>query len=132
MVKRTRYSPEERDRAVRLVHEHEREDPSQWAATSSIAAKIGCSAQTLSSWSKRHERDAGRRPGLTTDGTCQPYETPGGLRSQSRDHARRDSSKKVGGCGRGEIGIVAVLAADCSNAQRSLAEALVLLEWLIP
>jgi len=67
MVKRIRYSPEVRERAVRMVSEHEREHASQWAAISSIAAKIGCSAQTLSSWIKRRERDAGRRPGLTTE-----------------------------------------------------------------
>jgi transposase len=50
-----------------LVVEHEREHASQWAAITSIASKIGCSAQTLSTWVKRHERDAGRRPGLTTE-----------------------------------------------------------------
>jgi transposase len=67
MDKRGRYSPEVRERAVRLVREHEREYPSQWAAITSIAGKIGCTAETLRLWVRQGERDAGRRPGLTTD-----------------------------------------------------------------
>ncbi len=62
-----RYSPEVRERAVRLVFVHEREHPSQWAAISSIAEKIGCSAETLRNWVRQAERDEGRRPGLTTE-----------------------------------------------------------------
>ena len=50
-----------------MVYEHAKEYPSQWAAISSIASKIGCSAQTLSSWIKRRETDSGQRPGVTTD-----------------------------------------------------------------
>ena len=61
-----KYSPEVRERAVRLVFEHEREYSSQWAAIQSIAAKIGCSGETLRSWVRQAERDAGRRPGPTT------------------------------------------------------------------
>jgi transposase-like protein len=67
MGTRTRYSPEVRERAVRMVREHEREYPSQWAAISSIAAKIGCAGETLRHWVRRAERDGGARPGLTTD-----------------------------------------------------------------
>ena len=67
MSKATRYSPEVRERAVRLLQEHEREHASQWAAMQSIASKIGCTAETLRSWVRQAERDAGRRPGLTTD-----------------------------------------------------------------
>jgi len=67
MVKRTRFSPEVRDRAVRLVYEHASEYPSQWAAITSIATKIGCSAQTLSNWIQRRETDSGQRPGVTSE-----------------------------------------------------------------
>jgi transposase-like protein len=50
-----------------MVFEHRTEHPSQWAAIASIAAKIGCTAQTLSSWVRQAERDQGKRPGSTTD-----------------------------------------------------------------
>jgi transposase len=50
-----------------MVLEHSPEYPSQWAATRSIAEKIGCAAETLRSWVRQAERDQGRRPGLTTD-----------------------------------------------------------------
>jgi len=62
-----RYSPEVRDRAVRLVFEHEKEHDSQWAAIASIAAKIGCTAETLRGWVRQAERDQGRRAGLTSN-----------------------------------------------------------------
>jgi len=67
MKKATTYSPEVRERAVRLVLEHEGEYASQWAAIQSIAEKIGCSAETLRNWVRQAERDSGRRPGLTTE-----------------------------------------------------------------
>ena len=51
---------------MRLVREHQGEHPSQWAAITSIASKIGCAAETLRHWVRRAERDAGERPGLTT------------------------------------------------------------------
>ena len=67
MARTSRFSPEVRERAVRLVLEHLPEYPSQWAAIASIASKIGCAPETLRSWVRRAERDAGKRPGLTTD-----------------------------------------------------------------
>ena len=68
MTKRTPpYSAEVRSRAVRMVLEHQGEHASQWAAIQSIAAKIGCSGETLRHWVRRAERDQGLRAGLTTD-----------------------------------------------------------------
>ena len=66
MNRSTRYSPEIRERAVRMVFEHQAEYDSQWAAMGSIAAKIGCTAETLRKWVRRAERDQGLRDGLTT------------------------------------------------------------------
>jgi transposase len=62
-----RYSPEVRERAVRLVFEHEHEHESQWAAIVSVAAMIGCTPETLRTWVRRAEVDDGRRPGVTSD-----------------------------------------------------------------
>lgn len=61
-----KFSPEVRERAVRLVQEHRSEYPSLWVAVESIAPKIGCSAQTLLTWVKRQEVDSGQREGVTT------------------------------------------------------------------
>ena len=62
-----RFSPEVRERAVRLVHQHQGNHASQWAAISSIAAKIGCTAETLRGWLRQAERDSGQRAGTTSD-----------------------------------------------------------------
>ena len=62
-----RYSPEVRERAVRMVFEHERDYTSQWATIKSIAQKIGCTPETLRKWVRQAERDQGQRAGLTTD-----------------------------------------------------------------
>ena len=66
MNKSTRYSPEVRERAVRLVFEHQGEHASQWAALSSIASKIGCTPETLRKWVRRAECDQGLRGGMTS------------------------------------------------------------------
>src|SRR5438309_6421161 len=67
MTRPSRFSPEVRDRAVRMVLEHANEHESQWAAICSIAEKIGCSAETLRNWVRQAERDQGSRPGLTSE-----------------------------------------------------------------
>jgi transposase-like protein len=69
MSKKTtpKYSPEVRERAVRLVQEHRGEYPSLWATIESIAPKIGCAAPTLHEWVKKHEVDTGLREGVTTE-----------------------------------------------------------------
>jgi transposase len=67
MARPSRCSPEVRERAVRMVFEHTQHPASQWAAITSIAEKMGCAAETLCSWVRQAERDAGRRLGLTTD-----------------------------------------------------------------
>ena len=67
MTKTRRFAPEVRERAVRLVREHQAEYATQWAAITSIASKIGCTAETLRLWVRQAERDGGERPGLTTE-----------------------------------------------------------------
>ena len=67
MARPSRFSPEVRDRAVRMVLEHQGQHASQWAAITSIAEKMGCTAETLRHWVRQAERDAGRRSGLTTE-----------------------------------------------------------------
>lgn len=66
MTNRIRYSPEVKERAVRMVLEHQEEYGSQWSAISSIAPKIGCTSETLRRWVRQAERDHGIRAGLTT------------------------------------------------------------------
>ena len=67
MARRSRYSPEVRERAVRMVMEQQAEHGSQWAAICSIGPKIGCTPETLRKWVRQGERDEGLRPGLTTE-----------------------------------------------------------------
>jgi transposase len=67
MPRNTRYSPEVRERAVRMLVEHKAEYPSEWAAMTAIASKLGMTPETLRIWVRRTEIDDGKRPGITTD-----------------------------------------------------------------
>jgi transposase len=66
MNRQARYPQEMRERAVRLVFEHQDEYDSQWAAITSVATKLGMTPETLRKWVRRAEIDEGQRPGLTT------------------------------------------------------------------
>ena len=67
MKQQNRYSPEVRERAFRMVFDHEGEYDSQWSAIVSISSKIGCTAETLRRWVRRTEIDLGRRGGRTSE-----------------------------------------------------------------
>jgi transposase len=67
MNKSNKFSPEIRERAVRMVQEHRNEYPSLWATIASIAPKIGCVPQTLNEWVRKHETDTGLRDGVTSE-----------------------------------------------------------------
>lgn len=66
MSRASRYSPEFRERAVRMLQEQQDQHASQWAALNSIAGKVGCSAETLRKWVKQVEIDQGMRAGLSS------------------------------------------------------------------
>jgi transposase len=67
MGRPSKHSPEVRERAVRMALDHSPEYPSQWAAIRSVAEKLGIRTESLRRWVRQAERDAGQRPGLTTD-----------------------------------------------------------------
>jgi transposase len=67
MANRGRFSPEVRERAIRMVLEHRGEYASEWAAIQSVASKIGCSAETLRNWVRRTQVDTGSREGVTSE-----------------------------------------------------------------
>lgn len=66
MPRPSKYSPELRERAVRMVLDHADEYPSQWAAMRSVAEKLGCTVEALRRWVRQAERDSGQRPGLSS------------------------------------------------------------------
>lgn len=67
MNKRVTYSPEVRERAVRMLLTSEHEHPSRWAALVSVSSKIGCTPETLRAWVSKMEVDSGKKPGVTSD-----------------------------------------------------------------
>lgn len=67
MGRPSNFSPEVRERAIRMVLEHRGEHSSQWQAIQSIAGKIGCSPETLRTWVRKAEIDRGLRGGVTSD-----------------------------------------------------------------
>ena len=93
MGRPSKYSPEVRERAVRLVLEHQESTTPSGRAIGSIAAKIGCTAETLRKWVRQAERDSGRRPGLTTVERSAAGSGTGELRAEAGE---RDSAEGVG------------------------------------
>ena len=67
MGRQSKFAPEVRERAVGLVREARPSHDSEWAAIVSVAEKIGCTPETLRKWTRQRQRDAGQRPGLTTE-----------------------------------------------------------------
>lgn len=63
----SKFSPEVKERAVRLVFDQVKDNEPTWPAIVSVASKIGCTAETLRRWVRQAERDSGKRDGLTTD-----------------------------------------------------------------
>jgi len=90
MTRPGRYPQELRERAVRMVFEHQDEHSSQWAAITSIAEKFGVSSETLRKWVRRAETDGGLRPGLTTD----ERERVKGLERENRELRRANEILK--------------------------------------
>ena len=86
MSRLSRYSPEGRERSVRLVREHGAEHPSEWAAIESMAGKLGCTAETLRKWVRQAERENGLRGGLTTAARQRAKELERAVRELKRIH----------------------------------------------
>lgn len=95
MKKSNKFSPEVRERAVRMVQEHRGEYLSPWAAIESIAPKIGCVPQTLNEWVKRDEVDNGVREGVTRRGN----DVAGGHQWRSLKRLRMEPLQNLADCG---------------------------------
>jgi transposase len=91
MIRATRYPPELRERAMRLVREHRSEHPSEWAAIQSVAAKLGMTPETWRLWLRRDEVDHGRRPGVTSE----ERERIRALERENRELRRANESLKA-------------------------------------
>lgn len=91
MTRASKYSPEVRERAVRMLHEQEHSYSSRWAALQSIAGKIGCSAETLRKWADRAEIDSGAKGGVTTS----DLEELKNLRRENRELKRANEILKT-------------------------------------
>jgi transposase-like protein len=91
MRKSVKFSPEVRERAVRMVFEHRGEYESQWAAVVSIAGKIGSTPQTLLNWVRQYERDTGQREGSSTAETQRMKE----LERENRELRRANEILKL-------------------------------------
>src|SRR3712207_9401900 len=88
------YAPEVRERAVRMVLDHAGGHATQWEAIVSIAAKIGCTRETLRRWVRQAERDRGQRPGLTTGEPARMA----ALEREVRELRQADATRKAAGC----------------------------------
>ena len=83
-----KYFPEVRDRAVRLVLDHQDDHPSRWAAIVSVSSKIGCAAQTLNEWVKKAEIDGGLRSGI-------PSEISGKMKALGRENRELKQADEI-------------------------------------
>ena len=133
MNKSNKFSPEVRERAVRLVLEHRGEYPSLWLAVESIAPKIGCVPQTLLTWVKRQEIDSGVREGTTTADAQRMKELEREVKERRRAHEHRNARRAAAtrGAGRGDMsGDTAEGAAGrLGNAARPVLEQVPLLQY---
>lgn len=86
MARPSKYAPELRERAVRMVFEHAHEHPSQWATIRSVAEELGCTTEALRRWVRQAERDGGKRPGLTTSERVQNVWRRAATRLQEADN----------------------------------------------